>query len=306
MTICDPGYRKINEGTLTFFHLSESELSKIVYWALCFISRGEKLSASGILGLLFPPTPFSGIACSKKSYGRIQCFETLCTCSVQAHPFMGVCVEGGVVMYSILGLLGDLCDGATPPREGESKYAFTFSGSLDAPPLTAATIPGITLGGGLMRDGGAGGGGVTHRGPSIFLTPCSPPFCSSRLQEAVKSQQRANVVLSDMAPSFSGDRDMDQGRVAALLLDALAACAGDENLGLGAEAGPGDEGGGGGGGGFLARGGTFLGKFLAGRDEKQLKDEAGRLFATVRVVKPPASRPCSSEMYLLATGFLEK
>lgn len=65
-------------------------------------------------------------------------------------------------------------------------------------------------------------------------------------------------------------------------------------------------GGSGGGVGLLARGGTFLGKFLAGRDEQEVKEEAARLFEKVKVVKPPASRSDSSEMYLLATGFLKK
>lgn len=217
--------------------------------------------------------------------------------------------------------------------------------------------------------------------------------------------RRANVVLSDMAPSFSGDRDTDQARVAGLVLDALAAClgdeasrrreppksaaggtgkgsggrsdgvaAGEEEGGDGVEsqlladrgvaiggscspsnpqkgqeevAGPwpveetpasniGETGGGSSnssssshgrgsptplpeavaaksgreeeapreGTGLLARGGTFLGKFFAGRDEREVKVEAERLFEKVRVVKPPASRSGSGEMYLLATGFL--
>lgn len=189
--------------------------------------------------------------------------------------------------------------------------------------------------------------------------------------------RRANVVLSDMAPSFSGDRDTDQARVAGLVLDALAACLGDEAsrrrepprsaAGGGAEnggrsagviggegdddvegqradravttsscspsGGPRQDHGGAGsrpeqetlaldigeprgsdsgsrgqaprhGTGLLARGGTFLGKFFAGRDEREVKDEAERLFEKVRVVKPPASRSGSGEMYLLATGFL--
>lgn len=198
---------------------------------------------------------------------------------------------------------------------------------------------------------------------------------------------RASVVLSDMAPSFSGDRNTDQARVAALVLDALAACLGDEasrrreppRTGAGERGGSSfdplvggegrgvvclggdvagggtvarmrrgegneleattagslssnvggssngrtaaetsvsssrkhavgwrDEGGrrAGEGTGLLARGGTFLGKFFAGRDEREVKKEAERLFERVKVVKPPASRSGSGEMYLLATGFL--
>lgn len=44
-----------------------------------------------------------------------------------------------------------------------------------------------------------------------------------------KADVRATVVLSDMAPSFTGDRDTDQGRVAGLLLDAFGACLGDRS-----------------------------------------------------------------------------
>lgn len=158
----------------------------------------------------------------------------------------------------------------------------------------------------------------------------------------VVRQCRATVVLSDMAPSFSGDHDMDQARVAGLILDALAACLGDEGRRTGAlkragggssrDAGKhscdlkdgrlfstGDElaeteeeateeemraSGSGADIGLLARGGAFLGKFFAGRDEREVKEEAEKLFRTVKVVKPPASRSGSSEMYLLATGFL--
>lgn len=160
---------------------------------------------------------------------------------------------------------------------------------------------------------------------------------------AVKAvrKRRATVVLSDMAPAFGGDHDTDQARVAGLVLDALAACLGDESrrtwklewAGGGPSRGAGghnrdlkdnqlssttvdelpgndasEEGLGatesGAGIGLLARGGTFLGKFFAGRDEREVKGEAERLFQTVKVVKPPASRSGSSEMYILATGFL--
>lgn len=141
--------------------------------------------------------------------------------------------------------------------------------------------------------------------------------------------RRADVVLSDMSPSFTGNRDTDQARAAGLVLDALAVCAGDESMRCNREGVGGDDsvsarqeigkrtveeagedqweestmasdvG-------LLARGGTFLGKFFAGSDENEVKCEASRLFRRVRIVKPPASRARSSEMYLLATGFLQE
>ncbi|CAM9912195.1 unnamed protein product, partial [Scytosiphon promiscuus] len=69
---------------------------------------------------------------------------------------------------------------------------------------------------GELPDGGARHGPSTTRAPPAEPRP--PAF----------HRRRASVVLSDMAPSFSGDRDTDQARVAALVLDALAACLGDE------------------------------------------------------------------------------
>ncbi|CAM9435437.1 unnamed protein product [Choristocarpus tenellus] len=137
---------------------------------------------------------------------------------------------------------------------------------------------------------------------------------------------RATVVLSDMAPSFSGDRGTDQARTAALFLDALALCLGEgrrHNLNTSTAAvangkrerrekfnadEQGEEGDGGLGDGWgvglLARGGSFLGKFLAGGEEASIRRKATRLFSKVKIVKPKASRSESTEMYLLCTGFL--
>jgi 23S rRNA (uridine2552-2'-O)-methyltransferase len=53
----------------------------------------------------------------------------------------------------------------------------------------------------------------------------------------------------------------------------------------------------------LAPGGTFLCKVFQGGSERELLDLLKRNFATVRHVKPPASRSDSAELYVLATGF---
>ena len=53
----------------------------------------------------------------------------------------------------------------------------------------------------------------------------------------------------------------------------------------------------------LAPGGTFLAKVLQGGTEAALLAALKRDFATVKHVKPPASRADSAELYLLATGF---
>jgi 23S rRNA (uridine2552-2'-O)-methyltransferase len=53
----------------------------------------------------------------------------------------------------------------------------------------------------------------------------------------------------------------------------------------------------------LAQGGFFLAKVLQGGAEGELLARLKRDFATVRHLKPKASRADSSELYLLATGF---
>jgi 23S rRNA (uridine2552-2'-O)-methyltransferase len=53
----------------------------------------------------------------------------------------------------------------------------------------------------------------------------------------------------------------------------------------------------------LAKGGTFVCKVLQGGTEASLLAALKRDFATVKHVKPPASRSDSAELYLLARGF---
>ena len=53
----------------------------------------------------------------------------------------------------------------------------------------------------------------------------------------------------------------------------------------------------------LVPGGAFLCKVFQGGAERELLDRLKRAFATVRHVKPPASRAESAELYVIATGF---
>jgi len=90
----------------------------------------------------------------------------------------------------------------------------------------------------------------------------------------------ADVVLSDMAASATGDPQIDHLRIMA-----LAETAHD----------------------FAARvlkpGGAFVAKVLRGGTERTLLDRLKHDFAKVRHVKPEASRADSAEMYVVATGF---
>jgi 23S rRNA (uridine2552-2'-O)-methyltransferase len=90
----------------------------------------------------------------------------------------------------------------------------------------------------------------------------------------------ADGVLSDMAANATGHRKTDQLRIIGLV--ELAADFASE---------------------VLAPGGFFLAKVLQGGAEGELLAHLKREFATVRHVKPKASRADSAELYLLATRF---
>jgi 23S rRNA (uridine2552-2'-O)-methyltransferase len=93
----------------------------------------------------------------------------------------------------------------------------------------------------------------------------------------------ANVVLSDMAANTTGHRQTDHLRIMALA-EAAAQFARD----------------------VLAPGGSFLCKVLQGGTEATLLAGLKRDFASVKHIKPPASRADSAELYLLAREFRGK
>jgi 23S rRNA (uridine2552-2'-O)-methyltransferase len=90
----------------------------------------------------------------------------------------------------------------------------------------------------------------------------------------------ADVVLSDMAANTTGHRKTDQLRIVGLV-EAAAAFAAE----------------------VLKPGGTFVAKVFQSGADAQLLAELKRDYASVRHVKPAASRQDSSERYLVATGF---
>jgi 23S rRNA (uridine2552-2'-O)-methyltransferase len=91
---------------------------------------------------------------------------------------------------------------------------------------------------------------------------------------------KANIVLCDMAANATGHRKTDHLKVMALV-EAAAEFARE----------------------VLAPGGAFLAKVIQGGTESELLASLKRDFATVKHVKPPASRADSAELYVLATGF---
>lgn len=122
-------------------------------------------------------------------------------------------------------------------------------------------------------------------------------------------QYQADVIMSDMAANFTGNKSTDALRTLALCENAMQFAVGEscfdpvtkntsstngnasakmwQDVGL------------------LRSGGSFLCKFFqCGKEnEKMLLETAERRFEDVRVLKPPASRKESAERYLLARGF---
>lgn len=115
-----------------------------------------------------------------------------------------------------------------------------------------------------------------------FLDPSAPKRLEALLGSsgAAMIQATADVVLSDMAANSTGHRQTDHLRIMA-----LAEVAADFARKV------------------LAPGGSFLCKVLQGGTEAALLAGLKRDFASVKHVKPPASRSDSAELYLLAQGF---
>jgi 23S rRNA (uridine2552-2'-O)-methyltransferase len=90
----------------------------------------------------------------------------------------------------------------------------------------------------------------------------------------------ADIVMSDMAANTTGHKKTDHLRIMGLAEAAID---------FARE--------------VLAPGGAFVAKVFQGGTEGQLLADLKRDFATVRHVKPAASRADSAELYVLATGF---
>jgi 23S rRNA (uridine2552-2'-O)-methyltransferase len=107
-----------------------------------------------------------------------------------------------------------------------------------------------------------------------FLDPGAPDKLKAMLGGP------ADVVLSDMAANATGHRPTDHLKIMALV-EAAAEFASE----------------------VLKDGGAFLAKVIQGGTESALLAALKRDFATVKHVKPAASRADSAELYVLATGF---
>jgi 23S rRNA (uridine2552-2'-O)-methyltransferase len=97
---------------------------------------------------------------------------------------------------------------------------------------------------------------------------------------AILDDAPVNVVLSDMAPNISGNREVDQPRAMYLAELALQTAVT-----------------------VLVKDGAFLVKLFHGEGFDAFYQDIRRSFCRVVIRKPKASRPRSREVYLLAQGF---
>src|SRR6185437_8991398 len=107
-----------------------------------------------------------------------------------------------------------------------------------------------------------------------FLDARAPDLLKEKLDGS------ADLVLTDMAANATGHRKTDHLKIMAMV-EAAADFSAE----------------------VLRPGGAFLAKVLQGGTEPALLARLKREYATVRHVKPGASRADSAELYLLATGF---
>jgi 23S rRNA (uridine2552-2'-O)-methyltransferase len=108
-----------------------------------------------------------------------------------------------------------------------------------------------------------------------FMDETAPVRLKAMLRDG-----KADIVLSDMAAQGTGHVRTDHLRIMGLA-EAAAEFASE----------------------VLSPGGAFVCKVLQGGTERDLLDRLKRDFASVKHVKPPASRAESAEMYVVAQGF---
>ena len=105
---------------------------------------------------------------------------------------------------------------------------------------------------------------------------------SEKLKNSLKNK-KANVIISDMAPSTCGIKKIDHIRIMGLIEEVFEFCKE-----------------------FLDEGGSMVVKVFQGGTENSLLSELKKYFKKISHFKPDSSRKESSEMYLVAIGFSRK
>jgi len=105
------------------------------------------------------------------------------------------------------------------------------------------------------------------------------PSLSDRIKEKIPGP--VDVVLSDASPNLTGSWDTDQARQVYLA---------NRSLEIARR--------------VLRKGGAFFVKAFQGTDLQDFRSNLKRSFQTIRIVKPPASRSDSSEIYFLGLNYI--
>lgn len=114
-------------------------------------------------------------------------------------------------------------------------------------------------------------------------------FVQGDMKDAITQQQilsslngeEADIVLSDMAPFTTGDKQTNHIRVMQLAEEALEVTRK-----------------------ILRNGGTFCCKIFRGSDEIEFRKELENRFLKVKALKPSASKKESTEIYYIAQGYV--
>lgn len=100
-------------------------------------------------------------------------------------------------------------------------------------------------------------------------------------RDSLPEEVKADVILSDVSPNLSGIANVDQARVLELSLGAIDVCRK-----------------------ALKPDGVFVVKAFQGEAFEYLRARLKKVFMKVKVIKPPASRGESREIYAVARGLL--
>ncbi|UFX98480.1 RlmE family RNA methyltransferase [Candidatus Gromoviella agglomerans] len=119
--------------------------------------------------------------------------------------------------------------------------------------------------------------------PIHNVTFINGDFCTQETQERIKSvlNLKANLVLSDIAPPLSGNKQCDVFKIEDIACQVLEFCI--KNLKIGGIA--------------------IVKQFQFGNNRVVMQYR--KYFRSVKLFKPDASRPESSEVYIVADGFFD-
>ena len=120
---------------------------------------------------------------------------------------------------------------------------------------------------------------LPYQNVTAFVTDITQSDVIERIQSV--SGLAFDVVVSDLSPNISGVWEVDHARQMELARTALRIARV-----------------------ILKPAGNLLVKIFQGSELKEFQLEMKSSFSTLRIVKPPASRPESAELYFLGLGFL--